>query len=158
MIDVVEANKNGPWYTHAEHIVDAEMRRPDHADYDPSTLHIPKAEWHALTPGMVRYWEIKSRNFDKVVLYRWGHWFIVYYQDAMQCNRLIDLCIPPRQRQHIVGFHENHLQDNIETLVNAGLKVAICEQTENGPQMEARIKEEMKTMTQEEKKGVVKAI
>ena len=32
----------------------------------------------------------------------------------------------------IVGFHETHLEDNIEILVSAGLKVAICEQTENG--------------------------
>jgi len=58
----------------------------------------------------------------------------------------------------IVGFHESHLQDSIETLVTAGHKVAICEQVENGIQMEARIKDEMKDMTPEEKRGVVKAI
>ena len=43
-------------------------------------------------------------------------------------------------------------------MVNVGLKVAICEQTENGEQMEARIKREMQDMTPEEKKGVIKAI
>ena len=31
-------------------------RRPDHTDYDPSTLHIPSVEWKSFTPGMVRYW------------------------------------------------------------------------------------------------------
>ena len=50
------------------------------------------------------------------------------------------------------------MQDSIETLVNAGHKVAICEQTENGVEMEQRLKEEMQNMTQEEKKGVIKAI
>jgi DNA mismatch repair ATPase MutS len=34
------------------------------------------------------------------------------------------------------------LEDNTELLVNAGYKVAICEQTENGAQMEIRLKKE----------------
>ena len=60
--------------------------------------------------------------------------------------------------QKIVGFHETHLQDNIESLVTLGHKVAICEQTENGKEMEERIKKEMVGMTTAEKKNVVKAI
>lgn len=79
MNSVIEENKDGPWFTQPDHIKDAEERRPDHQDYDPSTLHIPQHDWNALKPGMVRYWEVKAKNFDKVVLYRWGHWFIVYY-------------------------------------------------------------------------------
>ena len=109
MNNVVEANKDGPWYMHKEHMMDEMERRPDHPDYDPSTLHIPMSEWNSLTPGMIRYWEIKSKNFDKIVFYRYGHWFIVYFKDAEICNRHIDLCIPPRQRQSIVGFHESQL-------------------------------------------------
>jgi len=76
--------------------MDGEERRPDDADYDPSTLHIPPAEWSRLTPGMQRYWEIKTKNFDKIVFYRFGQWFILYFQDAVICNKLIDMCIPPR--------------------------------------------------------------
>ena len=109
MNNTVEQNKEGPWYMREEHIMDEMERRPDHPDYDPTTLHIPKAEWNSLTAGMVRYWEIKSKNFDKIVFYRYGHWFIVYFKDADICNRHIDLCIPPRQRQSIVGFHESSL-------------------------------------------------
>ena len=89
---------------------------------------------------MHRYWEIKSKNFDKIVFYRFGKWFIVYYQDAHICNKLIDLCIPPRQTHKIVGFHETHLEDNVEILCNSGYKVAICEQTENSKQMNSRTK------------------
>ena len=132
MNSVVESNKEGPWFTQKEHIMDSQERRPDHPDYDPSTIHIPQAEWNKFTPGMHRYWEIKHKNFDKIVLYRFGQWFIVYFQDAFICNKLIDLCIPPRQTHLITGFHQSHLDDNIETLVNAGHKVAVCEQTENG--------------------------
>lgn len=93
---VIDQNKEGPWFMHSAHIMDEMERRPDHPDYDPSTLHIPKQEWNRLSDGMIRYWEIKAKNFDKIVLYRYGHWFIVYYTDADICNRHIDLCIPPR--------------------------------------------------------------
>lgn len=44
MNSVVESNKEGPWWTQKEHLMDDEERRPDHPDYDPSTVHIPKAE------------------------------------------------------------------------------------------------------------------
>ena len=42
--------------------------------------------------------------------------------------------------------------------MSVGNKVAISEQIENGIQMEARIREETKHMTIEEKKNVVKAV
>lgn len=122
--------------------MDINEHRPDHPDYDPSTLHIPEAEWNKFTPGMYRYWQIKHKNFDKIVLYRFGQWFIVYFQDAYKCNKLMDLCIPPRQSHLIVGFHSSHLEDNIETLVTNGYKVAVCEQTENGDQMKVRLEKE----------------
>jgi len=41
MNSTVEGNKEGPWYTQPAHMVDENERRPDHPDYDPSTLHIP---------------------------------------------------------------------------------------------------------------------
>jgi DNA mismatch repair protein MSH6 len=96
MNTVVEETKNGPWFTQPEHITDAMERRPDDPNYDPSTVFIPEIEWKKFTPGMHRYWEIKAKNFDKVVFYRFGQWFIVYYQDADICHKHLDLCIPPR--------------------------------------------------------------
>lgn len=96
MASVVESNKEGPWFTQKEHVMDSQQRRPDHAEYDPSTVYVSESEWKKFTPGMYRYWEIKSQNFDKIVFYRFGKWFIVYFQDAHICNKLIDLCIPPR--------------------------------------------------------------
>ena len=42
----------------------------------------------------------------------------------------------------MIGFHQSHLKENIEKLVNEGYKVAIAEQTETSKQMEKRIKQE----------------
>ena len=79
MYNLVDEVKDGPWFTQSEYIRDAESRRPDDPNYDPSTLEIPEQDFKKMTPGMQRYWEIKSKNFDKIVLYRWGEWFILYY-------------------------------------------------------------------------------
>ena len=96
MRDLVDLNKDGPWFTQKEYIKDAEGRRPEEPDYDPSTLYIPKSDYLRMTPGMQRYWDIKSMNFDKIVFYRWGEWFILYYQDSVACSKILDLVIPPR--------------------------------------------------------------
>ncbi len=88
---------------------------------------------------MQRYWEIKSKNFDKIVFYRWGEWFILYFKDAAIGSKILDLCIPPRQMQKMIGFHQSHLQENIEKLVSSGYKVAIAEQTETSKQMTKRL-------------------
>lgn len=135
----VEKSKYGPWFTHDEHLMDAEERRPDHADYDPSTLFIPESEWKKFTPGMRRYWMSKSKNFDSVLFYRWARFFIVYYQDAAICSKHFDLIVPPRNAMHITGFPEQYLQQNIKTLVDKGYKVAICEQTETIEMMKKRL-------------------
>jgi DNA mismatch repair protein MSH6 len=75
---------------------DEEGRRPDDPNYDPTTIYVPDEEFNKLTPGMQRYWEIKSKNFDKIVFYRWGEWFILYFKDAAIGSKILDLCIPPR--------------------------------------------------------------
>jgi hypothetical protein len=38
----IDETKEGPYFTHKEHVKDAEGRRPDDKDYDPSTLFIDK--------------------------------------------------------------------------------------------------------------------
>lgn len=107
---------------------------------------------------MQRYWENKMKNFDKILLYRFGHWFLVFYQDAERCNKHIDLHIPPKLSQTYLGFHEKWLEDYIDVLVTVGYKVAICEQVEDGEQMQARIAREMKEMTPEERRKVNKTV
>jgi len=158
MLSVIEMTKDGPWWTHKEYVKDAEERRPENPDYDQSSLFIPPEEWELLTPGMQRYWENKMKNFDKILLYRFGHWFLVFFQDAERCNKLIDLHIPPKLNQTYLGFHEKWLEDYVDVLVTAGYKVAICEQIEDGEQMQVRIAHEMKDMSAEERRKVNKTV
>jgi DNA mismatch repair protein MSH6 len=79
MYEFVDEVKDGPWFTHADYIRDGQGRRPEDPNYDPTTIEIPDQDFKKMTPGMQRYWEIKSKNYDKIVFYRWGEWFILYF-------------------------------------------------------------------------------
>lgn len=117
-----------PWFIHSVHVRDSEGRRPDHPDYDPSTLLIHDTDFAKLSPGMQRYWGIKKNNYDKILFYRFGEWFMVYYRDADICHKNLDMTIRPGSRQ--TEFHQRFLTGYIEKLVALGYKVAVCEQTE----------------------------
>jgi len=74
-----------PWFILPEHIRDAQKRRPDDPLYDPSTLYIPDSDWKNMTSGMQRYWEFKKDFYDKVLFYRLGQYFFVYFKDCEIC-------------------------------------------------------------------------
>lgn len=67
------------------------MRSPDHPDYDPTTLHIPDNAWGHLTAPMKQFWKIKSKNFDKLVLFKLGKFYEMFYDDAWIGNKYLDL-------------------------------------------------------------------
>jgi DNA mismatch repair protein MSH6 len=41
-----------PLFLQASHKKDKDLRRPDHPDYDPTTLHIPSIDMKNATPSM----------------------------------------------------------------------------------------------------------
>ena len=60
-----------PYWLKPEFLVDAEGRSYlTDPNYDPSTIHIPEKEFKKLSAVFQQYWEIKSKNFDKVIFFR----------------------------------------------------------------------------------------
>ncbi len=48
---------------------------------------------------MKRYWEIKKDNMDKILLYRFGDWYVVYFDDLSICSKIMELNITPHPGQ-----------------------------------------------------------
>lgn len=69
--------------------MDKNMRRPNHPEYDPSTLHVPAEAWPKFTNNMKRYWEIKSDHYDKIVLFKMGKFYELFYDDAAIGNQYL---------------------------------------------------------------------
>ena len=65
--------------------MDADGHKLDDPQYDPTTLLIPKTEWKNFTPAMSQYWQIKTTNFDKILLFKLGKFYEIFYSDAIIC-------------------------------------------------------------------------
>ena len=71
--------------------VDKNGNKPNHPKYDPTSITIPADQFATLTDGMKRYWELKKDNMDKILLYRFGDWYVTYYDDLAICAKIIEL-------------------------------------------------------------------
>ena len=87
---------------------------------------------------MKRYWDIKKNSMSQILLYRFGDWYIAYFDDLDACMKLFDMIVVPHPGSYQLGFQQRNLNDNIYLLITNGYKVAICEQTETREQMEKR--------------------
>ena len=87
--------KKKPNFLMDEHRMDKNKRLPSDPLYDPSSIYIPSDDFKKLTDGMKRYWEIKQSNMDKVLLYRYGDWYVTYYDDTSICAKIMELTVTP---------------------------------------------------------------
>lgn len=68
-----------------------------------------------LTPTMRQYWKIKQNNFDKIIFFKLGKFYEIFYEDAVICNKYLDLNWMARKMH--VGFPEKGLEKYASMLV-----------------------------------------
>ncbi|XP_015133604.2 DNA mismatch repair protein Msh6 isoform X1 [Gallus gallus] len=118
---------------------DAHRRRQNHPDYDPCTLYVPEDYLNKCTPGMRRWWQLKSQNFDAVICYKVGKFYELYHMDAVTGVNELGLIFMKGSWAHS-GFPETAFGRFSAILVQKGYKIARVEQTETPEMMEARCK------------------
>ncbi|XP_036027239.1 DNA mismatch repair protein Msh6 [Onychomys torridus] len=116
---------------------DEHRRRPDHPDFNPCTLYVPEDFLNTCTPGMRKWWQIKSQNFDLVIFYKVGKFYELYHMDAIIGVNELGLVFMKGNWAHS-GFPEIAFGRFSDSLVQKGYKVARVEQTETPEMMEAR--------------------
>lgn len=87
-------------------------------------------EEQRLTPMMVQYRQIKEKNQDKVLFFRLGDFYEMFDEDAVEVSRLLNLTLTKRNTQPMCGIPYHAAKVYIKRLLDAGKKIAICEQTE----------------------------
>ncbi|WKX91921.1 hypothetical protein Q1695_010172 [Nippostrongylus brasiliensis] len=120
-----------------EKIRDAQGRRPDDEDYDPTTLFVPADFLKEQTPGHRQWWTIKSKNYDVVLLFKVGKFYELYHMDAVIAVECLSLTFMRGSYAHC-GFPEAAYGKFADQLVSRGYKVARIEQTETPQQLEER--------------------
>uniref|UniRef100_A0A3P9H107 DNA mismatch repair protein n=1 Tax=Oryzias latipes TaxID=8090 RepID=A0A3P9H107_ORYLA len=118
---------------------DGKRRRQTDEDYDPTSLYVPEDFLNRITPGMRRWWQLKSEMFDTVIFYKVGKFYELYHMDAVIGVNELGLTFMKGTWAHS-GFPEIGFARFSDVLVHKGYKVARVEQTETPEMMEARCK------------------
>lgn len=101
-----------------------------------------------LTPMMEQYLGIKAQYPDAFLFYRLGDFYEMFYEDAERAAQLLELTLTSRNRKAedpipMAGIPYHSAEGYIETLVELGYKVAICEQVEDPKTTKGMVKREV---------------
>ena len=81
-----------------------------------------------LTPMMRQYHEIKEEHPDEVLFFRLGDFYEMFGEDAIEVSRLLNLTLTRRGDAPMCGIPFHAASSYLKRLLDAGRKVAICEQ------------------------------
>ncbi|AQR66623.1 DNA mismatch repair protein MutS [Aquaspirillum sp. LM1] len=107
------------------------------------TKNSSASEQAAHTPMMQQYLALKSQHPDKLLFYRMGDFYELFYDDAEKAARLLDITLTARgqsagQPVRMAGIPYHAVEQYLAKLVKLGESAAICEQvgdpaTSKGP-------------------------
>jgi DNA mismatch repair protein MutS len=85
------------------------------------------------TPMMQQYLRIKAQHADKLLFYRMGDFYEMFYDDAERAARLLDITLTRRGESagepiKMAGVPYHAVEQYLAKLVKLGESVAICEQ------------------------------
>jgi DNA mismatch repair protein MutS len=93
----------------------------------------------ATTPLMRQYWDIKSLHTDKILLFRMGDFYEMFFDDAVKAAPVAGIALTSRNKKSqeetpMCGVPHHSIAGPINKLLKAGFKVAICDQMEDPKQ------------------------
>ena len=102
-----------------------------------------------LTPMMRQYLEIKADYPDAILFFRMGDFYEMFLDDAVKASRILGITLTCRNKSSdgpeipLCGIPYHSCAPYIAKLVEAGEKVAICEQTEDPKLAKGIVKREV---------------
>ena len=107
----------------------------------PVTDRIPPAE--GATPAMAQWFAAKAAHPDAILFFRMGDFFELFFADAEDAARLLDIAISHRgehrgQPVPMAGVPAHALEPYLARLIRAGRRVAICDQMETPEEAKRR--------------------
>src|SRR5256885_10492186 len=96
-----------------------------------------------VTPMMEQYLEIKAGHRWLLLFYRMGDFYELFFEDAEIASRTLGIVLTKRGKHQgldipMCGVPVERSEDYLHRLINAGHRVAVCEQTENPAAARAR--------------------
>lgn len=83
------------------------------------------------TPMMEQYWQVRnSLSKDIILMFRLGDFYELFYDDAIEGSKILGINLTKRSDYPMAGIPHHVADQYIPKFLQAGRKVAICEQDE----------------------------
>lgn len=97
---------------------------------------------------MTQYLSVKEKHPDKLVLFRMGDFYEMFYDDAKTSSKILGITLTARDGKSenptpMAGIPYHALNEYLPKLIHAGLKVAICDQVEDPSTAKGLVKREV---------------
>ena len=97
------------------------------------------------TPLMRQYWKIKDRHPGAILLFRMGDFYETFEDDAVTVSEILGITLTKRGNGAaddipLAGFPHHAIDQHLPKLVQAGHRVAVCEQLEDPKQARKIVK------------------
>lgn len=102
-----------------------------------------------LTPMMRQYLEIKEQHPDAILFYRLGDFYEMFFDDAVTASKVLGITLTSRNskddvnRIPLCGVPYHAAPTYLAKLVDAGFRVAVCEQVEDPKTAKGVVKREV---------------
>lgn len=101
-----------------------------------------------LTPMMQQYMEIKNQHKDKILFFRLGDFYEMFFDDAITASKELEITLTGRdcgqeERAPMCGIPYHAAESYIAKLIEKNYKVAICEQVEDPALAKGIVKREV---------------
>lgn len=101
-----------------------------------------------LSPMMQQYMEIKDKYEDSIIFFRLGDFYEMFFDDAIIASRVLELTLTGKQagleeRVPMCGVPHHAYASYVDTLIDKGYKVAICEQLEDPKETKGMVKRDV---------------
>ncbi len=89
-----------------------------------------------ITPMLQQYLQIKERYRDAILFFRLGDFYEMFFEDAQTASKILDIALTSRNKNTdssvpLCGVPYHSAEPYIQKLLDAGHKVAVCEQVED---------------------------
>jgi DNA mismatch repair protein MutS len=88
-----------------------------------------------LTPAMKQFHQFKRKYPDAILFFRMGDFYETFYQDAQICSKVCGLTLTSRNKGDnpipLAGVPYHAVEGYLKKMLQAGYKVAVCEQVED---------------------------
>ena len=101
-----------------------------------------------ITPMMQQYLQIKERYRDAILFFRLGDFYEMFFDDAHTASKILDIALTSRNKSEdssvpLCGVPYHSVEPYIQKLLDAGHKVAVCEQVEDPALAKGVVKREV---------------